>query len=60
MILQKLSKSCITGEKKAAAQLWKTATSIFAAYADKTFLPLALLAANTFLPPALLILALKP
>ena len=31
-----------------------------AAYADNLFLPFALLAANTFLPPALLILALKP
>ncbi len=29
-------------------------------YADNLFLPFALLAANTFLPPALLILALKP
>ena len=32
----------------------------FAAYADNFFLPLALLAANTFLPPGVLILALKP
>ena len=31
-----------------------------AAYADNLFLPFALLAARTFLPPALLILALKP
>ena len=31
-----------------------------AAYADNLFLPFALLAAKTFLPPALLILALKP
>ena len=30
------------------------------AYADKTFLPFALLEASTFLPPAVLILALKP
>ena len=31
-----------------------------AAYADNTFLPFALLAARTFLPPAVLILDLKP
>ena len=31
-----------------------------AAYADNTFLPFALLAAKTFLPPAVLILALNP
>ena len=29
-------------------------------YADNTFLPFALLAASTFLPPAVLILALNP
>ena len=33
---------------------------ITAAYADNLFLPLALLAASTFLPPGVLILALKP
>mgnify|MGYP002508974893 CR=1 FL=1 len=32
----------------------------YAAYADNFFLPFALLAAKTFLPPALLILALNP
>ena len=31
-----------------------------AAYADNFFLPLALLAARTFLPPAVLILDLNP
>ena len=30
------------------------------AYADNTFLPLARLAAKTFLPPGVLILALNP
>ena len=33
---------------------------IYAAYADNFFLPFALLAARTFLPPAVLILDLKP
>lgn len=33
---------------------------IYAAYADNFFLPFNLLAANTFLPPAVLILALNP
>ena len=33
---------------------------IYAAYADNFFLPFALLAASTFLPPAVLILDLKP
>ena len=33
---------------------------IYAAYADNLFLPLNLLAAKTFLPPGVLILALKP
>ena len=34
--------------------------TIAAAYADNFFLPFALLAASTFLPPAELILALNP
>ena len=33
---------------------------IYAAYADNFFLPFNLLAANTFLPPGVLILALNP
>ena len=33
---------------------------IYAAYADNCFLPFNLLAAKTFLPPGVLILALKP
>ena len=33
---------------------------IYAAYADNCFLPFALLAARTFLPPGVLILALNP
>ena len=33
---------------------------IYAAYADNLFLPFNLLAASTFLPPLVLILALKP
>ena len=33
---------------------------MIAAYADNLFLPFALLAANTFLPPGVLILARKP
>ena len=33
---------------------------IYVTYADNTFLPFALLAARTFLPPAVAILALNP
>ena len=35
-------------------------TTKIVAYADNFFLPFALLAANTFLPPAVLILLLNP
>ena len=40
--------------------LYRRKGHIYAAYADNLFLPFALLAARTFLPPAVLILALNP